>query len=116
MIGNHNFIEIYAENDFAVALKSNGEIWSWGNNFEGKLADGTTTDRSSPVMAIGNHNFLVERYGLHGINFLAQTPEGSIYMIKPVVWICISGQSGGTWKRVCRGFVNVNGAWKNWLD
>lgn len=33
-------------------------IWSWGNNTEGGLADGTASDRSSPVSVVGNHEFV----------------------------------------------------------
>jgi alpha-tubulin suppressor-like RCC1 family protein len=32
-----------------VITKSDGTIWSCGNNIDGQLGDGTTTDRASPV-------------------------------------------------------------------
>jgi alpha-tubulin suppressor-like RCC1 family protein len=52
------------------ALKTSGEIWSWGYNRCGQLGDGTQTDRCSPVREIcsatdwcqlnsNNHNFVV---------------------------------------------------------
>lgn len=34
---------------YSAALKSNGTVWSWGSNEDGKLGDGTTTDRITPV-------------------------------------------------------------------
>ncbi len=33
----------------AVALKTDGTLWAWGNNDHGQLGDGTTTERYSPV-------------------------------------------------------------------
>ena len=31
------------------AIKTSGELWSWGNNLEGVLGDGATTAKCSPV-------------------------------------------------------------------
>jgi alpha-tubulin suppressor-like RCC1 family protein len=36
-----------------VYLKSDGTVWTWGNNGNGQLGDGTTTDKTSPVQATG---------------------------------------------------------------
>jgi alpha-tubulin suppressor-like RCC1 family protein len=33
----------------SLALKPNGELWTWGLNSSGQLGDGTTTQRTSPV-------------------------------------------------------------------
>jgi alpha-tubulin suppressor-like RCC1 family protein len=35
--------------DFTVALRSNGEVWTWGGNDFGQLGDGTHTDRTTPA-------------------------------------------------------------------
>ena len=32
-----------------VALKSDGTVWAWGNNFQGGLGDGTTNDSALPI-------------------------------------------------------------------
>jgi alpha-tubulin suppressor-like RCC1 family protein len=32
-----------------MALKSDGTVWAWGINADGRLGDGTTTDRATPV-------------------------------------------------------------------
>lgn len=32
-----------------LAIKSDGTLWAWGNNFHGALGDGTFTNRSTPV-------------------------------------------------------------------
>jgi alpha-tubulin suppressor-like RCC1 family protein len=36
-----------------VGLLSDGRVLSWGSNKYGQLADGTTTDRSTPVTVSG---------------------------------------------------------------
>lgn len=37
----------------AAAVRQNGTIWMWGSNNGGRLGDGTTVDRCSPVSVIG---------------------------------------------------------------
>ena len=32
-----------------VALRNDGTVWAWGNNVEGELGDGTTTNRNTAV-------------------------------------------------------------------
>ena len=32
----------------SLALKSDGTVWTWGNNVYGQLGDGTTTGRNVP--------------------------------------------------------------------
>jgi hypothetical protein len=36
-----------------VALKNNGTVWTWGNNNNGQLGDGTTSNRTTPVQVSG---------------------------------------------------------------
>lgn len=33
-----------------LAVTSDGQVWAWGSNGEGQLGDGTTTNRTSPVL------------------------------------------------------------------
>jgi len=40
---------------FSMAIKDNGTLWAWGNNYSGQLGDGTTDDKSSPIQ-IGSDN------------------------------------------------------------
>ena len=55
--GSHSFIQAEGGLMVFVALKENGEMWSWGYNYYGSLGTGDITDHSSPVAVIGNHSF-----------------------------------------------------------
>jgi alpha-tubulin suppressor-like RCC1 family protein len=35
--------------NFSLALKNDGTVWTWGQNSHGQLGDGTTIDRNTPV-------------------------------------------------------------------
>ena len=43
-------------NGFVLALKSNGTVWGWGNNFNAQLGDGTNLSRTRPVQTVGLTN------------------------------------------------------------
>jgi alpha-tubulin suppressor-like RCC1 family protein len=45
-------------NGYALAIKTDGTIWSWGYNSDGELGSGTTTNRSSPVQIGALTNWL----------------------------------------------------------
>ena len=42
-------IAIGAGSNFSCAMTEDGGAWCWGFNAQGRLGDGTTTDRSTPV-------------------------------------------------------------------
>jgi len=46
-------IQIAAGEDHTLVLKSNGTVWAWGNNSNGQLGNGTTTNSYVPVKVIG---------------------------------------------------------------
>ena len=47
--GDADWTAIAAGNNHSLALKTNGELYAWGNNSSGQVGDGTTTQRNSPV-------------------------------------------------------------------
>jgi alpha-tubulin suppressor-like RCC1 family protein len=42
-------ISIFNSNDSVTAIKTDGTIWTWGNNTYGQLGDNTGVDKSSPI-------------------------------------------------------------------
>jgi alpha-tubulin suppressor-like RCC1 family protein len=46
-------VAIVTGNGFTLALKSDGTVLAWGNNADGRLGDGTTTQRNAPVQVTG---------------------------------------------------------------
>jgi YD repeat-containing protein len=51
-IGTGRFTGIAAGGDFTIALLADGRLFSWGSNSVGRLGDGTTTSRTSPVPVV----------------------------------------------------------------
>jgi alpha-tubulin suppressor-like RCC1 family protein len=51
--GLERIVAIKAGYDYAVALRNDGTIWSWGRNRNGNLGDGTSTVRNTPVQITG---------------------------------------------------------------
>jgi alpha-tubulin suppressor-like RCC1 family protein len=47
--------QVAAGVDFTVALRSNGEVWTWGANDLGQLGDGTHTDRVTPARNLAGY-------------------------------------------------------------
>lgn len=51
--GIANAVGVAAGDAFSLVLKADGTVLAFGDNTHGQLADGTTTQRTSPVTAIG---------------------------------------------------------------
>ncbi|WP_121913879.1 InlB B-repeat-containing protein [Bifidobacterium sp. wkB344] len=43
------YVQVSAGGDHSLALGSDGNVYAWGNNGNGQLGDGTTTERHAPV-------------------------------------------------------------------
>jgi len=50
-----NWLQVFIGSDTTdntvMAVKTDGTLWGWGSNVNGRIGDGTTTSRSSPVQA-----------------------------------------------------------------
>jgi alpha-tubulin suppressor-like RCC1 family protein len=55
----------------SLALRSDGTVWAWGDNGSGRLGDGTTTNRSTPVSVAG----------LSGVTAIAAGGEHSLALL-----------------------------------
>jgi alpha-tubulin suppressor-like RCC1 family protein len=51
--GLTNVVKICAGRFFSLAVKSDGSVWTWGQNLYGQLGDGTTNDRNVPGIVSG---------------------------------------------------------------
>jgi alpha-tubulin suppressor-like RCC1 family protein len=51
--GGTTWDKVAAGFTFSIATKTDGTLWTWGDNTTGKLGDNTTTSRSSPGTTIG---------------------------------------------------------------
>jgi alpha-tubulin suppressor-like RCC1 family protein len=51
--GFTDWVQIAAGGFHTVAIRANGTAWAWGANSSGRLGDGTTTNKSSPVSVVG---------------------------------------------------------------
>ncbi len=91
--GLSNITSISASEDFhSMALRSDGTVFTWGNNSNGQLGDGTTINRTIPVIvsslsgivaiaaAAGNHSLALRNDGTvftWGENAFGQLGDGT---------------------------------------
>ncbi|MDD5170364.1 MAG: hypothetical protein PHN75_16230, partial [Syntrophales bacterium] len=82
---------VLAGGDFAIAVKSAGTYWAWGNNTDGQFCNGATViTNSTPAQIIG-----MELLGLTGIT--AGHDHTVFIKSDTTVWACgnnLSGQLG----------------------
>lgn len=65
-----------------LALTTNGEIFSWGNNTSGKLGDGSTTHRTQPVAVVTSGTLAgktITAIAAGDQHSLALTSEGKVF-------------------------------------
>ena len=61
----------------SLALKRDGSLWSWGNNWAGQLGDGTTSSSRTPVQVGASTNWT--RIWADLIENVAQQNDGSLW-------------------------------------
>ena len=47
------FVSVAAGNSFAIALRSDGTVWGWGDDYQGQLGNGSNDDTTTAVEVIG---------------------------------------------------------------
>jgi len=64
--------------DFSVAVKNDGTVWSWGDNSNGVLGNGTTTESDVPVQ-VSNMSNVISVVGSRGDHVLALKNDGTVW-------------------------------------
>jgi alpha-tubulin suppressor-like RCC1 family protein len=83
-------IAISAGYEFSMALKSDGTVWSWGDNYYGQLGNGENTDSSTPVRAVFPDGVTITAISTNYYHSLALDSEGNVW-----AWGCnCSGELG----------------------
>jgi YD repeat-containing protein len=68
---------IVAGDRYCMALKSDGTVWSWGNNWHGQLGDGTKNSSSSPSQVAGLSDIAALAAGMG--HALAVKKDGTVW-------------------------------------
>ncbi len=76
--GFTDWVQISTGGLHSAGLRANGTAWSWGYNGFGRLGDGTTTDRSSPVLIAGGFTDWVQ-VSAGGVNAAAIRANGTAW-------------------------------------
>jgi alpha-tubulin suppressor-like RCC1 family protein len=112
--GGANWKTIAAGGDFASAIKTDGTLWTWGNN-AGNLGDNTIVKKSSPVQTVSggtnwkmvaagySHTLAIKTDGTlwtWGYNYYGQLGDSTVVdKSSPIQTIA----SGTNWKQVSGG-------------
>jgi alpha-tubulin suppressor-like RCC1 family protein len=90
----------------SAAVKTDGTLWAWGQNYYGQLGDDTTDDRSSPVQTItGGYNWKQVACGY--AQTAAIKSDGTLWNWGVYTYTPEETVAGGTdWKQVsCGGHI-----------
>lgn len=94
-----------------LGLRSNGTLWSWGGGFYGKLGDGTTVSRSSPVSVVGGFTDWVQAS--------ASTNHSAAVRANGTIWawgVNTDGQLGDNSTTNKSSPVSVVGGYSDWVQ
>jgi alpha-tubulin suppressor-like RCC1 family protein len=73
----HGVVGIAAGFAHAFAVKNDGTVWAWGDNYYGQLGDGTTAGRFLPVQVNGLSGMVAVASG--GSHSLALKSDGTVW-------------------------------------
>ncbi len=127
-------IAIAAGGDHSLALRNDGTVWAWGQNYSGELGDGTNTPRATPMPVKGlagivaiaagsSFSFAIRNDGAvfaWGANWASQLGDGSgLEQSLPVAVGGLAGTvaiaGGGTGAMALKSDGTVR-AWGNNID
>lgn len=76
LASDNPYVKMSAGSDFMIGLKSDGSVWTWGNNYYGQLGDGTTKNRAYQKQIIANG---VIKIAAGGQSAFAVKSDGSLW-------------------------------------
>ena len=76
-VPDNDWKEVATGGAYSVALKRDGTLWSWGDNWAGQLGDGTTNNSRLPVRVGSSTNWI--RIWANLIENVGQQSDGSLW-------------------------------------
>jgi alpha-tubulin suppressor-like RCC1 family protein len=109
--GITDWCQVSAGSFHSLALRTSGTAWAWGCNSAGRLGDGTTTSRSSPVSVVGGFTDW-RQVSAGNYHSLALKTDGTAW-----AWGCnSSGQLGDCTTNNRSSPVSVVGEFTDWCQ
>ena len=79
------YVDVSAGGDHSLAVGSDGNAWAWGNNYYGRLGDGSTDSKSAPVPVSFNLALVITgvRFDQTPVSGLTRGDAGSVTVFTP---------------------------------
>jgi alpha-tubulin suppressor-like RCC1 family protein len=108
--GYTDWIQVDGSSLGSLGVRANGTAWAWGNGSFGRLGDGTTVDKSSPVSVVGGFTDWLQVSGdSHNVGLRA---NGTVW-----AWgLGASGQLGNGFILTRSSPVSVVGGFTDWIQ